>query len=87
MADVYLELLTASKWLQVDKEACLSYGALVLHARNHLGITSENVPFKFFHGQNEILPGTSSPWPTSDMVIKTTISLAGGKGGFGSMLR
>nr|SVE73995.1 EOG090X0OE5 [Daphnia atkinsoni] len=53
----------------------------------HFGVARQNVQFKFFHGHNEILPGSCAPWPKSDTFVRTSISLAGGKGGFGSMLR
>ena len=87
MADVYLELLSSSKWLQIDRQECLSHELLIDNARKHLNMKSNIVPFKFFYGHNEILPGASTPWPETDTFIRTSISLAGGKGGFGSMLR
>nr|CAG4651550.1 EOG090X0OE5 [Simocephalus serrulatus]SVE94674.1 EOG090X0OE5 [Simocephalus serrulatus] len=74
-------------WFQLEKQECLSHELLIKELRKHLGITSQHVPCKFFQGTHEIFPGSCNPWPENDAFIRTTISLAGGKGGFGSMLR
>nr|SVE74619.1 EOG090X0OE5 [Daphnia barbata] len=57
------------------------------NCRKQLGLTTQNVQCKFFRGHCEILPGSCDPWPKSDTFVRTNISLVGGKGGFGSMLR
>lgn len=87
MADVYLESLPSSVWFQLEKQISLSHDFLIGEITKHLGVARQNVQFKFFHGHLEILPGTCAPWPKSDTFVRTSISLAGGKGGFGSMLR
>nr|SVE92200.1 EOG090X0OE5 [Daphnia sinensis] len=87
MADVYLESFPSSVWLQLEKQTLLSHDYLVDELSKHLGIVRQNVKCKFFRGHSQILPGSCDAWPTSDTFVRTSISLAGGKGGFGSMLR
>nr|CAG4642985.1 EOG090X0OE5 [Evadne anonyx] len=43
--------------------------------------------FRIGKSSREIGPGESIQWPKSDVYLKTTVPLMGGKGGFGSMLR
>nr|SVE76197.1 EOG090X0OE5 [Daphnia hispanica] len=87
MADVYLESFPSSVWLQLDKQTSLSHDFLVNELSKQLGIGRQNVQYKFFRGHSEILPGSCDPWPKTDTFVRTSISLTGGKGGFGSMLR
>ncbi|XP_057368744.1 UBL fusion protein SDE2-like [Daphnia carinata] len=87
MADVYLESFPFSVWLQLERQTSLSHDYLVDELTKHLGITRQDVQCKFFCGHSQILPGSCDPWPKSDTFVRTSISLAGGKGGFGSMLR
>nr|SVE72120.1 EOG090X0OE5 [Daphnia similis] len=87
MADVYLESFPSSVWLQLEKQTSLSHDYLVDELSKHLGIARQNVQCKFSCGYSQILPGSCNPWPQSDTFVRTSISLAGGKGGFGSMLR
>ena len=84
---VFLQSVSSPIWFNLEKQSCLSHEFLVDELRRNLGITSQNVPCKFFQGSSEILPGSSKPWPETDVFVRTTISLVGGKGGFGSMLR
>nr|SVE70856.1 EOG090X0OE5 [Daphnia similis]SVE72746.1 EOG090X0OE5 [Daphnia similis] len=87
MAYVYLESFPSSVWLQLEKQTSLSHDYLVDELSKHLGIARQNVQCKFSCGYSQILPGSCNPWPQSDTFVRTSISLAGGKGGFGSMLR
>ena len=85
---VFLESFSTSTWFQLEKQNDLTHGFLVNELSKQLGITTvQNLAFKFFHGHHEILPGSCNPWPKNDTFVKTSLSLAGGKGGFGSMLR
>ena len=87
MAGVFLESLSSAVWFQLEKQDFLTHDLLINELRSNLAITSENVPCKFFVGCTEILPGSCNPWPKTATFVRTTVSLAGGKGGFGSMLR
>nr|SVE77412.1 EOG090X0OE5 [Daphnia lumholtzi] len=74
-------------WLQLERQTLLSHDYLVDELSRHLGIARQNVQCKFICGHSQILPGSCDPWPQNDTFVRTSISLAGGKGGFGSMLR
>nr|CAG4642264.1 EOG090X0OE5 [Eurycercus lamellatus] len=71
----------------LDRQSLLSYDYLAGECKKKHAITDLKFSLKFFHGHEEILPESIVPWPEKDVFIKSTISLAGGKGGFGSMLR
>nr|SVE85934.1 EOG090X0OE5 [Daphnia pulicaria] len=85
---VFLESCSSSTWFQLEKQNDLTHEFLVNELSKQLGITTvQNIACKFFRGHHEILPGSCNPWPKTDTFVRTNISLAGGKGGFGSMLR
>lgn len=85
---VFLESCSSSTWFQLEKQNDLTHEFLVNELSKQLGITTvPNFACKFFYGHHEILPGSCNPWPKTDTFVRTNISLAGGKGGFGSMLR
>nr|CAH0107330.1 unnamed protein product [Daphnia galeata] len=86
---VFLESCpSSSTWFQLEKQNDLTHEFLVNELSKQLGIIHvQNFPCKFFNGHHEILPGSCNPWPKTDTFVRTSISLAGGKGGFGSMLR
>jgi hypothetical protein len=86
---VFLESCpSSSAWFQLEKQNDLTHEFLVNELSKQLGIVPvQNFPCKFFNGHHEILLGSCNPWPKTDTFVRTSISLAGGKGGFGSMLR
>jgi len=89
VAKVYVQTCGPSpSWLEIDRNAYLSYDQITTELKKSQGIDKNcNVPFKLFYGRQEICPGTVTPWPLQDAFINVTLSLCGGKGGFGSMLR
>ena len=84
---VYIQSPLSGQWLQLEKQSNLCFDVIVGQIKKWHLINSDSLQFKLFRGCEEIIPGISSEWPTSDVFIKTTIPLVGGKGGFGSMLR
>lgn len=86
MSGVFLRTLN-SQWIQLEKNASYSYDSIVEELKTFHGLQAASIPIKFYNGCQEIAAGASFPWPENDVFINTSIGLAGGKGGFGSMLR
>jgi len=84
---VFVQSPVSSSWLQLEKQSKLCYDCIANQLKEWCCIDSPNFQPKFYHDSQEIVPGQYIQWPKSDIFVKTTISLSGGKGGFGSMLR
>jgi len=87
MADIFIQSPISSVWFQLNKQSILSYEYITEELAKLDGVCARNFPFKLYNGSEELQPGSSSPWPQTDTFIRASVSLAGGKGGFGSMLR
>ena len=86
MAAVFIKSFDA-KWIQLERNISYSYETIVEELRTFHRLQDERLCFKFYNGCQEISPGFSCTWPENDVFINISISLVGGKGGFGSMLR